>query len=221
MQELRLRFAKQGRAIYTSHLDLVRGFGRAARRAGIKVRHTQGFNPQPYFVFSPPISIGYASLCEVCDLYVEEIRNPQEIAQQFDCALPEGLRVFHCGEPADTIAQLATAAYDIDFQLSRKVTEDLLEEVCDFLRTDALIVEKKTKKKKQSIDIAPMLRTAQLTHIDECAIRISCKLYVTGEDALNPRYLSEAFKINVPQMSNAEVFYTRTGFYNESGDPFK
>ena len=44
----RLLFSKTGRAKYISHLDLMRTFQRAFARAGIQIKHTEGFNPHPF-----------------------------------------------------------------------------------------------------------------------------------------------------------------------------
>ena len=44
----RLLFSKTGRAKYISHLDLMRTFQRAFARAGIAIKHTEGFNPHPF-----------------------------------------------------------------------------------------------------------------------------------------------------------------------------
>ena len=40
MSELRLFFAKEGTAVYISHLDLLRTFQRAFIRAGMVIRHS-------------------------------------------------------------------------------------------------------------------------------------------------------------------------------------
>ncbi|MGN0568507.1 MAG: TIGR03936 family radical SAM-associated protein, partial [Acutalibacteraceae bacterium] len=48
MKNVRLWYKKQGAAKYASHLDLVRCFSRAVRRAGIPICYTEGFNPKPY-----------------------------------------------------------------------------------------------------------------------------------------------------------------------------
>ena len=44
---LRALFQKTGNAVYISHLDLMRLFQRAFKRAGLPLTHTQGFNPRP------------------------------------------------------------------------------------------------------------------------------------------------------------------------------
>ena len=53
----RLLFEKTGDAVYLSHLDLMRVFQRAFKRADIMIWHSQGFSPRAY------VSISYAVFC--------------------------------------------------------------------------------------------------------------------------------------------------------------
>ena len=52
----RLLFEKTGNAIWISHLDLMRLFQRAFKRAGLHLTHTQGFNPRPSVSIALPLS---------------------------------------------------------------------------------------------------------------------------------------------------------------------
>lgn len=58
---------KRGRAKYVSHLDLMRTMSRAFTRAGIDLRHSEGFNPHPIMSFALPLSVGQESVCELLD----------------------------------------------------------------------------------------------------------------------------------------------------------
>ena len=60
-------FAKEGDAIWISHLDLMRVFQRAFRRAGMLLRHSQGYTPHAYVSILLPMSVGVSSQCEVLD----------------------------------------------------------------------------------------------------------------------------------------------------------
>ena len=62
-----LKFTKDGYAKYTSHLDLLRFFKRAFRKSGIALSYSQGFNPHPKLGFAQPLSLGYASSCELLE----------------------------------------------------------------------------------------------------------------------------------------------------------
>ena len=60
----RLCFEKTGNAVWISHLDLMRVFQRAFKRAGLPLTHTQGFNPRPSVSIALPLSVGIESVCE-------------------------------------------------------------------------------------------------------------------------------------------------------------
>ena len=61
----RALFEKTGNARYISHLDLMRLFQRAFKRAGLPLTHTQGFNPRPSVSIALPLSLGVESRCEI------------------------------------------------------------------------------------------------------------------------------------------------------------
>ena len=60
MYGIRIFFEKVGVARYISHLDLMRNFERAMRRADIPFWYTEGFNPRPFLTFALPLSLGVA-----------------------------------------------------------------------------------------------------------------------------------------------------------------
>ncbi|MFA4886471.1 MAG: TIGR03936 family radical SAM-associated protein, partial [Desulfotomaculaceae bacterium] len=68
MFRYRIIYAKEGPARYISHLDLLRVFDRAARRGGLPVAYTQGFNPHPKMSFAAPLSVGTAGEAEFADM---------------------------------------------------------------------------------------------------------------------------------------------------------
>ena len=61
----RALFVKTGNAIWISHLDLMRVFQRAFKRAGLHLTHTKGFNPRPSVSIALPMSLGVESTCEL------------------------------------------------------------------------------------------------------------------------------------------------------------
>ena len=63
----RLLFEKTGTAVWISHLDLMRLFQRAFKRAGFPLTHTQVYNPRPSVSIALPLSVGIESQCELLD----------------------------------------------------------------------------------------------------------------------------------------------------------
>lgn len=92
MPKHRLAFSKADTAKYISHLDLMRTFQRAFLRAGLPIKHTEGFNPHAFVSIPLPLSVGYSSACEVleCELLgeVDGIQSPARMT----AALPRASR---------------------------------------------------------------------------------------------------------------------------------
>ena len=91
---LRLLFEKKGRSVWISHLDLMRLFQRAFKRAGLPLTHTQGFNPRPSVSIALPLSVGVESQCELLDFELETCdMSTSEIRDKLNEGLVAGVRV--------------------------------------------------------------------------------------------------------------------------------
>ena len=62
-EKLRLRFSKKGKAIYISHLDLMRTLQRSFLRAGYPLKYSEGYNPHPLISILLPLGVGCSSEC--------------------------------------------------------------------------------------------------------------------------------------------------------------
>ena len=85
----RLVFEKTGNAVWISHLDLMRLFQRAFKRAGLSLKHTQGFNPRPSVSIALPLSVGVESVCELLDFdLLGESATNEEIREYIKTRCP-------------------------------------------------------------------------------------------------------------------------------------
>ena len=150
MPELRLRFEKRGRAAYLSHLDVLRTFQRAFIRAGIPVKHSEGFNPHPKMSIAAPLQLGCESLCEVLDAGI--LDGPEDLPAALNPVLPEGLAVLSAAEPVLGVGKIAWAEWELVFDQDCAGEEKLLRS------GGPLSVEKKTKRGVGELDLAPHLR---------------------------------------------------------------
>ena len=151
MPELRFRFAKRGRAAYLSHLDVMRTFQRAFIRAGIRIRHSEGFNPHPKMSIALPLQLGCESVCELLDASV--IDGPEDMVAALNLVLPEGIEVLAVGEPHRPVREIAWTEWSLRFPDVPSAQE--AERVFSL---PELSVEKKTKRGLATLDIAPHIR---------------------------------------------------------------
>ena len=116
----RLLFTKEGVAVWSSHLDLMRALMRCFRRAGIDLKHSQGFTPHPELSILMPLSVGVESQCELAEFTLAEGCSVpiEEVAARMAPVLPAGLRAlksYEGGKKAGKLAWLRarlTLSYD-------------------------------------------------------------------------------------------------------------
>jgi radical SAM-linked protein len=65
-----IKYTKEERVKYISHLDFLRLVQRAIRRADIPVAYSQGFNPHPRLSFASALAVGVTSEGEYLDIYL-------------------------------------------------------------------------------------------------------------------------------------------------------
>ena len=68
----RIKFTKVGKVRFVGHLDLLKLFQRAIKRAGIPVAYSNGFNPHQLIGFAIPLPLGMASVGEYVDVELKE-----------------------------------------------------------------------------------------------------------------------------------------------------
>ena len=91
MSKLRLIFVKEHQASYISHLDMMRTFQRVFPRAGLSLRHSNGFHPHPVLSIVLPLPVGQSSQCELLDFETMEDSDGTGVAAMLNTGLPAGL----------------------------------------------------------------------------------------------------------------------------------
>jgi radical SAM-linked protein len=94
--EIEARFCKTGDMRYISHLDLVRLFQRAVRRAGLPVALSQGYTPHYRISFNRALKLGVESDREIAIFRMERLVSGQEFKERLNEKLPEGVKVLEC-----------------------------------------------------------------------------------------------------------------------------
>lgn len=91
VQRLRIRYAKRGRARFTSHRDVVRAFERALRRAHVPMAYSSGFNPHPRISYANSSPTGAATEAEYLEIGLSEVCDPDRVLGALNEAMPDGL----------------------------------------------------------------------------------------------------------------------------------
>ena len=91
MFRITFTFAKKGTMKFISHLDLMRLFMRAVRRAALPIKMTEGFSPHPKISLKRALKLGVESDNEEATFVLRETISPQEFKQRLQKQLPEGI----------------------------------------------------------------------------------------------------------------------------------
>lgn len=93
MYKLNFTFAKKGEMKYISHLDLMRLFARAVRRAELPIKITEGFSPHPKISLKRALKLGVESDNEEATFIFKEPVKPEDFKQRLQKQLPEGIYI--------------------------------------------------------------------------------------------------------------------------------
>lgn len=163
--KIRVKFKKWGCMKFIGHLDMMRYFQKAVRRAGIDICYSEGFSPHQIMSFAAPLGVGITSDGEYFDIEVNSTASTNECMEALNNQMVEGVLVtgyVKLPDDAKTAMSIVTAA---DYTLSYKEGyespysyEEWQEKVKEhFINAKEFLVVKKTKKSEKEIDLKPLV----------------------------------------------------------------
>lgn len=176
--KVRVKFAKYDNMRFIGHLDVMRFFQKALRRAGIDVAYSTGFSPHQIMSFASPLGVGMCSFGEYMDIELRSLElrslelrsaegNSNEICRRLNEACVPGIEVISVKALPETagnaMASVAAAGYTAHFKDSVSDFHFLEGFMNDFLAQDSIIVTKETKKGTSQMDIRPGIYECKVT----------------------------------------------------------
>ena len=217
----RALFTKTGNAIWISHLDLMRVFQRAFKRAGLPLTHTQGYNPRPSVSIALPLSVGVESECELLDFDLEgEKLSCEWIRDKLNEALVEGVRVLEVYEDGAKIKHLAFLDCVVSLEYDRGVPADAAQRMGELFRSSEVLVEKKSKNGVKDENIIPMIRSLTVSQTDESTLELRTRICCQNP-TLNPAQLAAAIRKYLPELTPDFSRCCRREVYNTEDSIFR
>ena len=196
----RALFEKTGNARYISHLDLMRVFQRAFKRAGLPLTHTQGFNPRPSVSIALPLSLGVESQCELLDFELESPYACTDIREKLNDALIDGVYIREVYEQGQKLKNLALLQSRLVLEYDGQISDTAEDVIQSLFSRPELIVEKKGKNGTTQQDIIPMLRRLAVKKLSDREVEITA-LHSCQNPSLNPMQLSAAITKYLPELA--------------------
>ncbi len=120
--KIRIKFSKTGNMKYVGHLDVMRYFQKAVKRAGIDIAYTEGFSPHPVMSFALPLGVGLTSEGEYMDIQVKSTLSSKEAIDALNRVMTEGFGVSDYVLLPDDAKKGMTLVYAADYTIS--INED-------------------------------------------------------------------------------------------------
>lgn len=217
----RLLFEKTGNAVWISHLDLMRVFQRAFKRAGLPLTHTQGFNPRPSVSIALPLSVGIDSRCELLDFDLDGCEATcDEIKERLNAALIAGVVVLEVYADGRKIRDLSLLRCRISMQYDNNLSEDAPQKIKALFNQEAVIVPKKTKSGMQDQNIVTMIRNLNIQRIGESELAVDA-LICCQNPTLNPAQIMLAVEMYLPDLKPDHYTCSRLEVYDLNENVFR
>ncbi|MDI9476802.1 MAG: TIGR03936 family radical SAM-associated protein [Natronincolaceae bacterium] len=200
MAIMRSRFYKKDEMVFVSHLDLIRIFERAIRRANIPVAYTQGFNPHPIMAFATALGVGVASEGEYIDIQLTDNMNGELFMDKLNDVLPEGLKIIESRIIADKAKSLmsiiCSSTYLVKLKAKELLNEADIKQCIENLLDREEIIEVKQKRQRRGrrssdsgfkqINIRPLIKNIELVSLDKYEVLLKMHLAAGSRGNLKP-----------------------------------
>ena len=217
----RALFEKTGNAVWISHLDLMRVFQRAFKRAELPLTHTQGFNPRPSVSIALPLSVGIESRCELLDFDLEGEKVANEvILRRLNETLVSGVKILAVYDDFSKIRNLAFLDCILTLEYDGGIPAGCEDQLKAFFGREEVIVEKRTKNGPKPENIIPMIKKLSVQRLDDHILEVHARVCCQNP-TLNPMQMTVAIGQYLPDLKPDFVKCRRVEVYDINETVFR
>lgn len=155
--KVRIKFRKFGIVRFIGHLDVMRFFQKAIRRAEIDIAYTAGFNPHQVMSFAAPLGVGLESNGEYMDIELQSLESSKSLVDRLNAVCVEGIEILSAKvlpeDAGNAMASVAAASYTIRFREGREPNFTYLDKLEHFFASPQILIQKTTKRSTLEIDL--------------------------------------------------------------------
>lgn len=157
--KVRVKFKKFGPVRFIGHLDVMRFFQKAIRRAELDIAYSTGYSPHQIMSFAAPLGVGLESNGEYMDIELTTVTSSQDMITRLNAVSVPGIEVTSMKAlpegAGNAMASVAAASYTIRFREGRAPEFDYKGKIEEFLSQEQIIIVKETKKSTLEVDLKP------------------------------------------------------------------
>jgi radical SAM-linked protein len=199
MNRLRVRFRRGDSVKFISHLDIIRLWHRALRRAGIDLAYSAGFNPHPRIAFAAPLPLGTTSDAELMDVFTNRHISPHSFAAMVDRQLPAGIEIIQVCLVALTLPALQSQVRFVEYTVEVAGTaDDVMAKIASLLAKESLPWQHQRDTGTRSYDLRPLIDDLWLGEWDNGNGVIGMRLRCGNNGSGRPEQVVKALGLGEP-----------------------
>lgn len=173
---IRIKFQKYGVMKFVGHLDMMRYFQKAIRRAGIDISYSEGYSPHQIMSFAAPLGVGVTSDGEYFDIEVKSSKSSRESLEDLNRVMVEGISVLEYKKLPDTAKTAMSLVAAADYLLYAgeeqkglfSSPERLRQQIHDFYEGQPeILITKQTKKSRMELNLKPLIYEMKMVNLQE------------------------------------------------------
>ena len=218
-----MKFVKEGRAKYISHLDLMHTMQRSMARCQMPLWFTEGFNQHAYVSVALPLSTGYSGEWELLDFNLVCDSVPINAVEALNAVFPEGLRaveIYPLSDGGMPLRDIAWSRYRITWSFADgRCPEGFVDAVTELFQRDTVEILKRSKRAEKQVNMREFMKDLNLVEQDGKVI--AEVVTAAGNNNMSPEYLTTAITQYLPQYAIAGSAYHRLCVYNTKMQAFR
>lgn len=172
---IRIKFQKYGVMKFIGHLDMMRYFQKAIRRADIDIAYSEGYSPHQIMSFAAPLGVGVTSDGEYLDIEVKSSKSSKESIQALNETMAEGISILEYRKLPDTAKTSMSLVAAADYLIYQKpgyapladTKAQLQDKVEAFYEGQPqIMITKQTKKREIEMDLKPLIYEMKPLNLD-------------------------------------------------------
>lgn len=217
--KIRIKFSKHGAMKFVGHLDIMRYFQKAMRRADVDIKYSEGFSPHQIMSFAAPLGVGLTSNGEYLDIEVLSTKDSRTMLKQLNDVMAEEVEVLQYRKLEDSsknaMSIVAAADYTVVFREKSRPEDEVSfwNEFVSFCQGESIKIIKKTKKSEKELNIRPLIYQVRPT-----GTGVFLQVSTGSSNNLKPELILEAYYqakgMNYPELAfqiQREEVYANTG----------
>jgi len=195
MQRLRLKFSRGEELKFLSHLDLMRLWERAFRRAGIPLAYSEGFTPHAHIALAAPLLVGVTSEAELMDVSLSKWVSPQTVTTKIEKQLPRGITLLDVRTVGLNVPSLQSQVKFVDYKVeieTEKTTNEVERELKSFLSKKELAWHHHRDTGDRYYDLRALVESLGLVACRDAVCTLDMRLRCDEKGAGRPEQVTRA-----------------------------